>query len=181
MARFRRLAPCAVILASLAPAWAGEKSKAADGSKTLRPVLERLVLPDLDGESVPLASYLGEGPLVLDFWATWCKPCLVALPELQALYADLGKRGLRVLAINEDGPRNAAKVKPFLQAQGYTFPVLLDLNREAQQQLQAIALPTTIVVAADGTLLHSSFGYRPGEYEELRALLEPLLAPEADE
>jgi thiol-disulfide isomerase/thioredoxin len=171
----------AALLGVLAPASAGEPRPAAASDRTLRSVLERLVLPDVDGQSVPLASYLGSGPLVLDFWATWCKPCLLALPELQSLYDDLGKRGLRVVAINEDGPRNAAKVKPFLQTYGYTFPVLMDLNREAQQLLQAVALPTTIVVDRDGAVLHTSLGFRPGESRKLRAVLEPHLAPAADE
>ena len=150
------------------------------GKDSLQEVLQALVLPDLDGNNVSLGSYLGEGPLVLDFWATWCKPCLLAMPELQALYTELAPRGLRVVGINEDGPRNAAKVRPFLQTNGYTFPVLLDLNREVQRRLQAIALPTTLVFDQNGVLLHSSFGYRPGETAKLRTLLEPHLAPRGE-
>jgi len=129
---------------------------------------------------VKLSSFLGSGPVILDFWATWCKPCLLAFPELEKLHADLGPRGLQVVGINEDGPRNAAKVKPFLKSKGYTIPVLLDLNREAQGRLQAIALPTTLLLDADGVVLHSAFGYRPGELDALRAEIEPLLR-KADE
>jgi len=157
----------------------GEESRLVGGS--LRDVLERLELPDLEGEMLRLSSFLDRGPVILDFWATWCKPCLQAMPELQQLYEDLSPRGLQVVAINEDGPRNAAKVKPFLKSHGYDFPVVLDLNREAQRQLQALALPTTLVLDPQGVVLHSSFGYRPGEYEKLRALLEPHLDAELDE
>lgn len=156
-----------------------EDSRLVGGS--LKDVLKRLELPDLDGESVSLASYLERGPVILDFWATWCKPCLQAMPELQQLYEDLSPRGLQVVGINEDGPRNASKVKPYLKTHGYSFPVLLDLNREAQRQLQALALPTTLVLDRQGVVLHSSFGYRPGEYDKLRALLEPYLDDALDE
>lgn len=171
-----------VAAAVLAASWvAARPVPAADTEKSgLGEVLRSLSLPDLDGALVALDGYLGTGPVVLDFWATWCKPCLLAMPELQELYADLEPRGLRVVGINEDGPRNAAKVRPFLQANGYTFPVLLDLNREAQRRLQAIALPTTLVLDKNGVLLHSSFGYRPGETDKLRALLEPHLAPKPE-
>jgi thiol-disulfide isomerase/thioredoxin len=144
-------------------------------ARSLASALASLTLPDLDGKQVQLSSILGRGPVILDFWATWCKPCLLALPELEKLYADLGPRGLQVVGINEDGPRNAGKVKPFLKSKGATIPVLLDLNREAQGRLQAIALPTTLLLDADGVVLHTSFGYRPGELDALRAQIEPLL------
>lgn len=167
-----------VVIGSLLAARATTADEAAKTS--LHDVLTSLALPDLDGNQVELGDFLGSGPVILDFWATWCKPCLVAMPELQALYEDLAPRGLRVVAINEDGPRNTAKVRPFLQSRGFTFPVLLDLNREAQRRLQAIALPTTLVLDANGVLLHSSFGYRPGEIDKLRALLAPHLEPQPE-
>jgi thiol-disulfide isomerase/thioredoxin len=172
------LAGLGLVAATWLPTTGEESGPLGD---SLRPILKRLELPDLEGETVPLSSFLDRGPVLLDFWATWCKPCLLAMPELQELYGDLGPRGLQVIAINEDGPRNVAKVRPFLKSNGYDFPVLLDLNREAQRQLQALALPTTLVLDPQGVVLHSSFGYRPGEYEKLRALLEPYLDDELDE
>jgi len=140
--------------------------------------LEGLRLPDPEGKQVELSSFLGKGPLIIDFWATWCQPCLSALPELEKLHRSLASRGLQIVAINEDGQRGAAKVKPFLKTRGFTFPVVVDLNREAQVRLDANALPTTLVVGADGKVLHTSFGFRPGEIDKLRDVVEPLLAPD---
>jgi thiol-disulfide isomerase/thioredoxin len=137
--------------------------------------LAGLRLPDLDGRSVELSSYLGKGPLVLDFWATWCKPCLAALPELERLHRDLGPRGLQVVGINQDGQRNAAKVKPFLRTRGLRFPQLLDLNREAQSRLNVAVLPTTILLDRDGRVVHVGAGFRPGETAVLREKIEALL------
>jgi thiol-disulfide isomerase/thioredoxin len=173
------LVAAALILLFVTPPAASETEP--KGKSSLADVLASLSLPDLDGTEVELGTLLGSGPVILDFWATWCKPCLMAMPELQELHVDLAARGLRVVGINEDGPRNAPKVRPFRTANGYTFPVLLDLNREAQQRLHANALPTTIVLDKNGVVLHSSFGYRPGEFEKLRALLEPHLAPKPNE
>ena len=148
---------------------------------SVKPILETLKLEDLEGEPHALSEYLGKGPLLLDFWATWCKPCLMAMPELEELYGDLHERGLQLVGINEDGPRNASKVKPFVRSHGYSFPILLDLNRRAQTRLNAVTLPTTLLLDSEGTVVHVSFGYRKGEIAKLREQIEAMLPKEADE
>jgi cytochrome c biogenesis protein CcmG/thiol:disulfide interchange protein DsbE len=160
-----------VALATSALVFAGPSAPRADDGSSLA----GLRLPNLKGEMVALDSYLGKGPLVIDFWAIWCKPCLAALPELNALYNDLGPRGVQVVGINEDGQRGAAKVKPFVTTQGIDFPVLLDLNTEARSRLKAVALPTTLLFDAQGKLVHTSFGYVPGEIDNLRDKIAALL------
>jgi thiol-disulfide isomerase/thioredoxin len=163
-----------VLAGSAAVATAGAPDAGAK-----KATLQGLRLQDLDGGTVELDSYLGRGPLLLDFWATWCKPCLAALPHLNRLHADLAPRGLQLLGINEDGQRGAAKVKPFVQTKGFQFPVLLDLNGEAQSRLGVLVLPTTLLLDAEGRVLHTAFGYRPGDIDVLRAKIEPLLTEEA--
>jgi len=160
-------------LACFGPAAAQESAteRAATGAVSLAGIR----LSDLDGTLVDLGSYLGKGPIVLDFWATWCKPCLAAIPDLNRLHADLAPRGLQLVGINEDGQRNAAKVKPFVKTQQIVFPVLLDLNREAQNRLNVGVLPTTLLLDSQGNVVHTSFGYRQGEIDKLRQKIEPLL------
>ena len=155
--------------------------RAADAETPATPAtpLAGLRLPDLQGRPVALDSYLGRGPVVFDFWAIWCKPCLAALPELDALYADLAPRGLQIVGINEDGARSAAKVKAFVAAQGIDFPILLDTDNMARTRLNAVALPTTLLYDASGKLVHTQYGYRPGEIARLREQIEGLLAPPA--
>ncbi len=162
------------VLLCFAPLAMAGDSNPATGS--VRAALGELRLPDLDGHTVTLSSYLDQGPVVLEFWATWCKPCLAAMPELNTLYEELGPQGLQIVGINEDGQRNAAKVKPFVRTQGIKFPILLDLNRAAQSRLNAPALPTTLLLDRDGNVVHTTFGYRPGEVAQLRAKIEALLA-----
>lgn len=177
----RRALAALLLCLALAPTWRADADPEESKKPTsLKQAMSTLELQDLAGEAIPLSSYLGDGPILVDFWAIWCKPCLEALPKLDELYAELGPRGLRVVAINEDGPRNAPKVKPFMQTNGYDFPVLLDLNREAQRRMQIVALPSTLLLDGEGNVLHSSFGYRPGEFDKLRPLIESHL-PEAEE
>lgn len=177
--RFRaRLALLVLALAgvtALAPGRGAAESPPAGVPEVGKVSLVGLRLQDLAGNSVALDSYLGKGPVVLDFWATWCKPCLAALPELNVLYADLQPRGVELVGINEDGVRNAAQVKPFVRTKGIKFPVLMDTNREAQTRLNVQVLPTTLLLDSEGRVVHTSFGYRPGEIEQLRARIETLL------
>ncbi|OGC00187.1 hypothetical protein A2V82_07375 [candidate division KSB1 bacterium RBG_16_48_16] len=139
---------------------------------------ESFSLRDTDGELVRLDDYLGKGPVVLDFWATWCKPCVKSLPKMQKLYEKLQDRGLVVLAINEDGPRSLAKVAPFASSLGLTFPILLDEDRDVVRQYQVSGLPTTIIIDKDQNVVHTMRGYRPGDEKAVEQLLESLLGEE---
>ena len=141
----------------------------------------RLVLPDLDGKIFSLEEELGKGPIVFDFWATWCKPCIKGLPKLQEIGEQYREKGVRVITINIDGPRNLSKSRPFLQRYGLKLPVLLDETNEVMKQFQLIAVPSTLIVSAAGELVFKHQGYRPGDEKKLREKLDELLGADASE
>src|SRR5512135_927329 len=87
-------------------------------------------LKDLSGRSHKLSSYFPEHVVLLNFWATWCVPCVKELPYLQKLQDLYGAKGLQVLTINIDGPDRLATVSSFLARYGYTLPVLLDTESQ---------------------------------------------------
>ena len=132
-------------------------------------------LRNLDDELVKLNDFLGKGPVILDFWATWCKPCVKSLPKMQKLYEKYEKQGLIILAINEDGPQSIAKVEPFVNSLGLTFPVLLDNNRDLVRRFQVSGLPTTIIFDKNKKIIHTIRGYRPGDEEKLEQRIISLL------
>ena len=132
-------------------------------------------LRDLDGELVDSHDYIGKGPVLLDFWATWCKPCLKNLPKLQKLYEDYSKKGLVVLAINEDGTRSLSKVEPLANSLGLTFPVLIDQDRDVMRKYQVSGLPTSILIDKNENVVLTLRGYRPGDEEQLKKHLDVLL------
>ena len=133
------------------------------------------VLRDLSGKKVDLSGLHREGPLVIDFWALWCLPCLKQLPELQRIWDQYSDRGLSFVAVNEDSPSDQAKVRPYVKKQRYRFPVLLDEDKDLWYQFKVLTLPTTVLLNRDGEIVYSHTGYKPGDEAELIEQIELLL------
>jgi peroxiredoxin/outer membrane lipoprotein-sorting protein len=114
-------------------------------------------LKGVKGSTVSLASYKGR-VVLLDFWATWCRPCRIEMPRVEALYKEFKARGLVVFGVNV--AEDLATVKGFLAQNPYTMPILLDLKREASQRYQADAIPTLVVIGKDGKISSYFHGVR---------------------
>lgn len=147
-------------------------------STTFSAEVKDFSLRDLDGELLKFSDYLGKGPVVLDFWATWCKPCIKVLPKIQEMYEEFGDEGLVVLGINQDGPRSLSKVGPFSNSLGLTFPVLLDEDQDVVRKYQVSGFPTTILLDKDGHVVETLRGYRPGDEEKLKEKIIEMLEGE---
>lgn len=133
-------------------------------------------LRDIDGVAVSLSELKGN-VVVMSFWATWCGPCKEEMPHLQKMYGELKDKGLTVLSISTDDARSASKVKPFIKKNGYTFPVLLDRDSTVIGTYNpAKTLPYTVVVDRNGGIAQRHSGFNPGDEEELRHLVDSLLA-----
>jgi cytochrome c biogenesis protein CcmG/thiol:disulfide interchange protein DsbE len=135
-------------------------------------------LQNLEGERVSLSSCLGKGPIILDFWATWCKPCVEELKHIQDIYEAYGGKGLQVLAISQDSPRSVAKVKSFIKGRRFTFTVLLDTNKEIYRKFRLYGLPHTFVLDKKGEIVFRRYGYRPGDEVELKETIKELMESE---
>ena len=132
-------------------------------------------LKDLGGKEFDLNKTLTSGPVLIDFWATWCQPCIKALPILQEIESMYASKGLTVVGINEDGPRNLPKVRPFLRSHKLEFRVLLDLNSSVMNAYRLNSIPTTILIDKTGEIVYFHQGYKPGDEVELKKAIEKLL------
>jgi thiol-disulfide isomerase/thioredoxin len=133
-----------------------------------RPPFPDVTLIDTKGGVQPLKATLGRAT-VINFWATWCGPCRLELPELQALYDELGGKGVVVLAVNVDSPREY--VGPYMKRLGLSLPVYF-LEPEAEGGLGIRSLPTTVLLDAAGGVVESWAGYSPESMRELREMAE---------
>jgi len=106
-------------------------------------------LQDLDGETVSLRGLRGK-PVLLNFWASWCGPCRYEMPFLEEIDEEWSDKELMVLAINLR--ESASTVERFLQAEGYSFPVLLDTTGVVGGKYNIRAIPTTYFIDKDGII-----------------------------
>jgi peroxiredoxin len=115
--------------------------------------------------------------VVLNFWATWCTPCTLEMPTLEALWRDYRERGLVVVGISVDRGAPRALIQPYLENLGLTFPILLDPEMQTAEAWRVTALPATFIVRPGGEVTGMAVGPREWNSTEMRALLEPMLPP----
>jgi peroxiredoxin len=113
-------------------------------------------LTDLSGKTWTLKDLRGKVVLV-NFWATWCPPCRKEMPDLESLYQRFASQGFVVLAISDE---DSAKVKPFLEGHGITYPILLDSGRKVTDSFRVDGIPKSFVYDRQGKLVAQSIDMR---------------------
>jgi peroxiredoxin len=137
-------------------------------------------LSDLDGRPVSLADFRDKSVVLIDFWATWCVPCIKELAHFQRFQEQYADKGLAILAITVDGPDTVAHVQPFLKRYNYTFPVLFDTDsRVIALYDPRVVMPSTFLVDKNGAIRYVHQGYSPGDEKVLEAEILKLLEPAA--
>ena len=178
----RRLCPALLLLTLAVPASAQFGLSAPDaGPPPPLPTGTRapaLSTSTINGHGkLDMARLRGKVVLV-DFWATWCGPCQMATPTLQALHKTYAKRGLVVLGMNVDQPDTQAAVKPFLSHFRMTYPVavLSPANVKSAMAYHVEGIPSQYLIDKHGVVRWSQSGYAPDEGRMLSALIQKLLA-----
>lgn len=131
--------------------------------------LPSVQLKDLEGKAIMTDSLSdGQRPLVLTFFATWCKPCLRELNAIADVYPDwLAESNLRLVAVSIDEGANSHKVKPLVKSRGWDFEVLLDPNGDLKRALNVQVIPSVIVLSRTGKVIYRHTGYTDGGEEEI--------------
>jgi peroxiredoxin len=132
-------------------------------------------LINLSGKYLELNREIGNGPILLSFWATWCKPCLEEMVEYNKIYNNYKEKGFTMLAISTDTEKSVAKVKPYIKSKNYHFPVLLDTNSEVARKFYAQQMPYTVMIDKSGNIVYTHLGYMKGDEKKIKKLVEELL------
>ena len=139
-------------------------------------------LKNLKGKSTKISSFLEDGPILINFWATWCAPCIKEMKYLDKFNKTYSDSGFRVVSINTDTPRSLSKVKSFVKSRGYSFNILLDPKSEYIRKTGGNILPYVLLVNSDGTIFKRHMGYSPGDEITLeKEILEMLALNSVDE
>jgi cytochrome c biogenesis protein CcmG, thiol:disulfide interchange protein DsbE len=151
-----------ILIALILPALA-----LAEGKK-----IPRLSITDLEGKKHDVKEFLGEGPVLLNFWATYCKPCLAELPKIEAFQKEWAEEtGLKLITVSIDQPRMQKQVRPFVHRHGFKFPVYTDSNQEALRKLGGRGVPFNVLIGTDGSILDAHAGFKASDTETWAALI----------
>lgn len=132
-----------------------------------------LDLVDLDGKRWRLEALAGQ-VVVLNFWATWCEPCRIEMPSLQAMATRRQREGVVVAAVNYHEAPDV--IRRFLEHSSFTAPILLDSDGDATVAWTPRVFPSTVLIGRNGVPAHTVVGELDWEGAEARALLDPLVA-----
>ena len=133
-------------------------------------------LRDVNNTLYTLSQFKGKVVLI-NFWATWCGPCQVEMPHLEAMYKELGPKGFVVLGVSTDDARTGSQIKPLIMSKGLTYPILRDTQTQVIAQYNpAKTLPYNVLVDRAGNVAQVHAGYNAGEEVALKAEIVALLA-----
>lgn len=134
-------------------------------------------LKDMKNKDFRLGDHLGNEVIVLSFWMSWCKPCMVEMPQLERLYKKYKSKGLLVVSVNADEPSGLAKAKTIVRQKRLTCPVVFDSSTEVTALFNPNkAFPYTILIDKDKKIVYVKTGFSAGDEKILEEKIKELLA-----
>ena len=131
--------------------------------------LPNVTVKDLNGKDVNISKIKNDGkPIVITFWATWCKPCIKEHEALNDVYEDWqDETGVKIYSVSIDDSRSSARVKPFVEGKGWEFETLLDVNSDLKRAMNVSNPPHTFLIDGEGKIVYQHSGYIDGSENEL--------------
>lgn len=129
---------------------------------------QNITLKTVDGQTVQSSAIQNDGkPVIISFWATWCKPCNRELNNIKEVYEEWQEEtGVKLVAISIDDSRSVNKVKPHVDSNEWPYEVYLDQNSDLKRAMGVVNVPHTFVINSEGEIVWQHTGYQDGAEEE---------------
>lgn len=123
---------------------------------------QNVTIENIKGEKHSFAEIIkGEKPVIVTFWATWCKPCIMEMEALKEIKADWEEH-VRVISVSIDDSRTKGKVISFVKGKNYPFEIYMDPNQALYKSLNVLSVPFSLIFK-DGKQVYMHSGYNPGD------------------
>jgi cytochrome c biogenesis protein CcmG/thiol:disulfide interchange protein DsbE len=162
-----------LFLSTLLVAFSAVNLLAGDGDKIPASTVKKL-----DGSKINSNTFSNDGkPIIISFWATWCKPCKKELDAIQENYSEWTKEtGVKLIAISIDDARSSGKVVTDVKSKGWDFEIYIDENQDFKRAMNVNNVPHTFLVDGSGKIVWSHNSYSDGDEEKLYENVKKLVA-----
>lgn len=145
--------------------------------------LPSVTVKNLDGQTINTAELSNDGkPMIISFWALWCKPCINELTTISDVYGDWVKEtGVKLVAVSIDDARSSSKVGPTINGKGWEYEVLLDVNGDFKRAMNVNMIPHTFLLNGKGEIVWQHTSFSEGSELQLIDMVRRLNAGEAIE
>ena len=136
--------------------------------------LPNVKLQDIDGNTVQTGSISNDSkPVIISFWATWCKPCLRELKAIHEVYPDWqDETGVKMIIVSVDQAQDVNRVKPMVDGFGWEYEVLLDPNGDFKRAMNVQNIPHVFILDGKGKIIYNHVGYVDGAEEDIYDALQ---------
>ncbi len=140
-----------------------------------KPQIPTVQIKTMDGKPFNTSEISNDGPIIIDFWATWCKPCVKELSAISDEYEDLVEEtGVKLYAVSIDNARTTNRVAPFVNTNEWEYEVLLDANSDFKRAMNVVNVPHVFIYNKKGELVEQHTSYGEGDEEHLFELIRKL-------
>ena len=139
---------------------------------------DNVTLKTLDGKTIQTSAIQNDGkPIILSFWATWCKPCNRELNTIKEVYEEWQEEtGVKLVAISIDDARSASRVKPHVDGNGWEYEVYLDQNSDFKRAMNVVNVPHTFILDGEGNIVWQHTSFVEGSEDELLEIVKKVAA-----